>query len=333
MTQLCEPGQPTCDGSRATVCDETGLGYLPQGTDCQPQGERCQRGACVDTPNQCPNTVAMAGAAAAQVPLRADFIVAPASADITLDGSASTDDSRVARVRWTLVGSPRGVQIRETGNPLVATASGLSPYEEYLFQAVAIDNEQEESCQPETVRVHTVGAETLVFHLLWDNELDPDPFDERGSDVDIHLLKARRGTWFDRETDCHWGAPAPEWEPERPRQILDDTNGRGPEIIVLDNPEPCNWYALAVHYFETEGFGSALAHLHIFRQGRLVLATTDHPLADRGAWWEPAIIHWESGRTFAIDRTFPAPRNGSRPVFSEEALASELCGIPGDLDD
>jgi formylglycine-generating enzyme required for sulfatase activity len=44
-TGVCAPGQPACDGNRATTCNSVGGGYESGGTTCQ-ASETCDAGAC-----------------------------------------------------------------------------------------------------------------------------------------------------------------------------------------------------------------------------------------------------------------------------------------------
>jgi hypothetical protein len=44
--QKCVPDQPACDGSVATTCDSTGLGYIGDAEDCSTDGDVCVAGAC-----------------------------------------------------------------------------------------------------------------------------------------------------------------------------------------------------------------------------------------------------------------------------------------------
>ena len=44
----CFPGQATCDGDVATICDADGAGPKPGGTDCTEDGRICEQGECVD---------------------------------------------------------------------------------------------------------------------------------------------------------------------------------------------------------------------------------------------------------------------------------------------
>jgi hypothetical protein len=48
LPEVCTPGDPICNGSIATLCDETGAGYEPGGTDCTDSDQACDDGACAD---------------------------------------------------------------------------------------------------------------------------------------------------------------------------------------------------------------------------------------------------------------------------------------------
>lgn len=46
LPEVCTPGDPICNGTIATTCDETGAGYEPGGTDCAESDQACHSGAC-----------------------------------------------------------------------------------------------------------------------------------------------------------------------------------------------------------------------------------------------------------------------------------------------
>jgi hypothetical protein len=328
---VCTPGEEGCDGARVAACNDAGTGYLPGGQDCAALGLRCADAECVEGENECPVTLARAGSSEANVPLRGRVVVVPASAALELDGTESTDDDNVVRVQWRRVDGPGGITLAADLDPRRAIVTQLRPMERYLFEGVAIDSTGLEACEPDFVEVHTVGDEQLIFHLLWDSD-DPNPEDMTGDDVDLHLLKARTGLWFEQPFDCHWANQHPDWAPEAPDQVIDDVNGQGPEIIVLDNPSPCEWYALGIHYWRAN-FGTATAHVNVFNGGQLAWSQWDHVLGGTGAWWEAMVVQWPTGQTFTTGRDFEQPRRADRPHFSAEALDSDLCGIPEDLDE
>jgi len=46
LIEVCTPGDPVCNDTIATLCDDTGAGYEPDGTDCADTGEGCYQGSC-----------------------------------------------------------------------------------------------------------------------------------------------------------------------------------------------------------------------------------------------------------------------------------------------
>lgn len=48
LPEVCTPGDPICNGTIATTCDESGAGYEPGGTDCSDTDQACHQGACAD---------------------------------------------------------------------------------------------------------------------------------------------------------------------------------------------------------------------------------------------------------------------------------------------
>lgn len=46
LAEVCTPGEPVCNGTIATTCDETGAGYEPDGIDCATDDKGCFEGTC-----------------------------------------------------------------------------------------------------------------------------------------------------------------------------------------------------------------------------------------------------------------------------------------------
>lgn len=81
----------------------------------------------------------------------------------------------------------------------------------------------------------------VVIELTWHNPDDPDESDDVGADVDLHLVKMGPGKWFDTVWDIYFrnpnnrNEPGDLWGEEDPRLSLDDSNGAGPERIVMES--------------------------------------------------------------------------------------------------
>ena len=106
--------------------------------------------------------------------------------------------------------------------------------------------------------------------MTWNTPNDPNQFDEGvevGADLDLHLAHPLAAVaagpdvdgdgapdmWFQQPFDCFWFNPVPDWGPMGPEgdpsMDVDDTDGAGPEIISLTEPEDGLAYSIAVHYW------------------------------------------------------------------------------------
>jgi hypothetical protein len=137
---------------------------------------------------------------------------------------------------------------------------------------------------------------------------------------DLHFAHPRAQGWgaLAHPYDCFSGTPLPDWGTldegsDDPNLRLDDTNGRGPEVITLERPEDTGplggSYGIGVHYYRSRGplgevdFGPSVATVKIYEQERL-LGTFQRLLNSASEFWEPARIHWDrdGARIEEVDR-------------------------------
>lgn len=114
--------------------------------------------------------------------------------------------------------------------------------------------------------------------LVWETEGDENPFDELGSDVDLHFLH-ETGTWGESPGDCYWNNQSPDWGEigealDDPNLDIDDTDGWGPENINLEWLEDGVVYRIGVHYKDDGGFGPSAATIRLFFSGEERYAST-----------------------------------------------------------
>lgn len=326
---VCEPGQALCAGARATTCAEDGSGGLPGGEDCAAQGMRCREGACIGGDNLCPVTIARGGAQG--VPLRQRDVVIEASQTLILDGTASLDDDSVSRVAWVQVEGPPGATLAPDTDPRRSLVTGLHPLERYVFEATAYDSARVPACEPARLEVYTVDSDAWVFHVLWHNPADPDEQDNEGADVDAHLLQASDGFWFEQPQDLHFNNAEVTWDGATSALVLDDTNGRGPEVIRLSQAADCQWYVLGLHLFRQQ-LGDSFVTVDVFRDGALVWSQVDLVMDLTDQWVTALAVHGGSGELFPILEDQPSAPREQRPLLSQEAAESGLCGFPEDVE-
>ncbi len=108
----------------------------------------------------------------------------------------------------------------------------------------------------------------LTIKLFWDAD---------NSDVDSHLIMPG-GTYFDCDSDCHFGNPAPDWGVQGdwlddPFLDVDDVDGYGPEHINISTPM-AGTYKYVVHYYDDTYEDSAAtdtnATVEVYEFGQLL---------------------------------------------------------------
>ncbi len=164
------------------------------------------------------------------------------------------------------------------------------------------DTEGTKSCVPWFRTVEVVPSEAIRVELTWDNEANLDLHFAHGkySVMPDHDGDGEPDPWFDPTFDCFWFNANPNWgafdpnEDDDPKLHADDTDGHGPEIVTLADPEVDTPYRVGVHYRTDPGVGPALASIRVFVYGALVAEHTDVELVERDMW-DVLTIHWPSG--------------------------------------
>ncbi|MGM0576099.1 MAG: choice-of-anchor D domain-containing protein [Myxococcota bacterium] len=169
---------------------------------------------------------------------------------------------------------------------------------------VSLSGEGEQGPLPDAIHVE----------LTWDTPGDPDQTDHgpmAGSDLNLHFAHpSATGVdidsddvpdgWFDDTFDCFWFNNSPEWgsddenADDDPSLDHDDTDGLGPENIVLPVPEDGLTYRVGVHYWNDHGYGPSNATVRVYIYSSLVFELEDVELVNHD-FWEVATIDWPSG--------------------------------------
>ncbi|MFB6373528.1 MAG: hypothetical protein ABEN55_10530, partial [Bradymonadaceae bacterium] len=193
------------------------------------------------------------------------------------------------------------------------------------------DNDGFSSCEEAVAQITAIPNEKIHVELTWTNPEDPDENDDNGSDVDVHMVKMGPGKWFQSPYDIYFRNPnnggdggSGIWNPENPSLDIDDTEGRGPENIQMDDPANCQWYAVGVHYYEQK-FGTAYATIRIYVNEKLVFEKLNQPLQNTGEFWDVARIHWSSGRVYGVDELYTIAPSGQEPAVTNSMKSSDLC--------
>ncbi len=214
------------------------------------------------------------------------------------EDSFAADGGPIEAYEWTLVETPSDTLV-ELGlpadgpiNELYLELSGT-----YVVELHVWDQQGTRSCEPARMTVEAVSNDAIHLQLVWDTPTDPNPFNNSGTDLDLHFLH-QNGSWNSAPWDCHWLNMNPVWgdannDDMNPRLDIDKVDGWGPENINLLIPEDGVRYSVGVHYFSDHGYGPSYATVRIFLNGELEFELADRHIEDR-EFWHVADIDWPS---------------------------------------
>lgn len=212
----------------------------------------------------------------------------------------STDPSNptlITAYQWEIISYPEGVmasafdpQGADTGLfDFYMPASGT-----YEVRLTVTDTEGQQSLEtPQSnVVISALTNGSLVVQLTWDNT---------SNDQDLHMTLASVSDLVCHDVyDVHWRAREPVWFEEaaagvgpNPRLEVDDTNGLGPEMIVIDTPA-AGTYRLYVHYWGDFAVGTVAPtteSVRIFIDD-VQQAEFQRVLSTEKAIWQVADITW-----------------------------------------
>lgn len=281
--------------------------------------------------NECPTAVARGSVQGVAAPPMEQVEAKPLDT-LILDGSDSNDaDGAVVDWVWETTRRPEGSvaelePVEGEPNDPARRQFFLDLAGTYEFSMTAIDDGGANSCNTARVVVVVTPTEKIHIQLVWNNPEDPDQTDLTGADIDLHLLKMPIGRWFEQPYDNYFQNREPFWNAEHPSLDIDDTNGAGPENINMDDPTPCTWYAVGVHYWRQQ-FGTAYVTIRIFKEGGLAFEYPNKPLRTTNEWWDVARIHWPTGTVFIVDESIPTAPRGMPASITDEMNESGLCGL------
>jgi hypothetical protein len=161
---------------------------------------------------------------------------APAGSTVTLTATSSTP----AAYLWEVV-SPPGALYTLGGAAALSTTFTSVIVGTYTLRFTATDAMgRAASCMTSV----TMQGHGLRVEMTWDTD---------GNDVDLHVHNSAATMWFDAVNDCYFRNRRPEWDAvgpvDNPALDTDDTNGRGPENIRVDEPPTTQTYSVGVHYW------------------------------------------------------------------------------------
>ena len=188
----------------------------------------------------------------------------------TLDGSASVDVDGVTTTGlsyfWTFAsvpggGSGGGASIVDINDKTKPVANIWSDASKATFQAVLkgtysvrlmVKNKDNLTSNWADCDIEAIPNDELIVKMIWDN---------KDSDMDLHLVPPG-GAYGDPKTDCYfyncspqYTGPRPDWgvigeTKDDPALDVDNTTGRGPETIYVNQPAN-GIYKVIVHAYDT----------------------------------------------------------------------------------
>jgi hypothetical protein len=193
----------------------------------------------------------------------------------------------------------------------------------------ATDSEDETGS--DTVTVHAdIPACAIRVELTW-NTAD--------TDLDSHLIAP--GFSFNNDYgDCYYLNPNPDWDDTGgpsagdPSLDVDDTDGYGPEHIVLCAPPFNGRYSYKVYYYSDHGNGPSTATVKVYINDGVAPAFEDSMTLSTGQVWDCACIDWPSGNVYAGSCPEPTPTPTPTPMQTLTVTANGCCdirvtGLPG----
>jgi len=294
--QVCEPDSVTCDaiGHAIATCDSCGATTTI--TPCQ-DGQICLEGACVDGTGGCPTAVITV--------TEGDEVLPQTVLHLSARNSTSSTGA-VTRWLWTIDQPQGSASIFFPGAQDQDITFEANNVGEYRFTLNVWDAVGTEACSPATYLVVVTSDEAIRVELLWDtpgdsNQTDTgfDRFGEStGSDMDLHFLHPNASNQYFHDTyDSNWRNNNPDWGGSgplnNPKFTRDDTDGAGPETLLLDSPEFGATYRVGAHYWDDRIYGPSKTTIRVYIYGQLREQWANVNLVESDLW-DSMTIGWPS---------------------------------------
>lgn len=286
--------------------------------------------------NQCPEAVAQARLSSSSAWSKT-LDLAPLDT-ITLDGSLSSDKETEAKdleYIWSLKSWPKD------STSSIAAAKDKATFfldlaGKYEICLSVKDSAGLPSCNTDCVTVTATPRETIHVQLVWSTPADNAIGDTYGADLDLHFLTLPDGKWGDKGvavlqngTDIYFSNKYAVWHVdnfgnEEPSLDIDDKDGEGPENINLNNPAPCRWYAIGVHYFQDKALGPSYATVRSYINGKMRFEKAKISLKQTGVFKQVAWLFWDgvTGYFYDSDLAYDDDNawKGMTPVIPQSVL-------------
>ena len=148
-------------------------------------------------------------------------------------------------------------------------------------------------------------------------------WDSNDTDVDSHLIRPG-GSFFDCESDCHFGNPSPDWGikgdwKDDPFLDVDDVDGFGPEYINISEPM-VGTYKYVVHYYDDTHEGSssspANATVEVWTYGQKVGTFGPVHLDQTNRNWDVFTVDWPDPTPKVLGATYMITSSQVKACFN-----------------
>lgn len=268
---------------------------------------------------------------------------------ITLDASRSTpavgSGGGLVRYEWSVTQRPEGStsSLVERFNTSSRPGDGgvlddpetpqtrlfIDVAGEYVISLIVVNEQGLEApsvaCPQPAAEVHINASpgDGLLVELTWHTPGDVNETDSDGTDLDLHLLHPNATSWangmseVDNTYDCYYANTRPDWgaagPANNPSLDIDDTNGAGPEVISIADPEVIGTggYRVGVHYYSSgdalygDDYGPSDATVRLYQSGILAYEMTRR-LSAAGQLWDVLEVTWDgsAGQVNAVDQVY-----------------------------
>ena len=287
--------------------------------------------------NQCPEAVAQAKLSSAST-WEKTLDLAPLDT-VTLDGSLSSDkettDASELKYFWSIKTAPKDSTsaIASSGEKASFFLDLAGKYEICL---TVEDSAGMKSCNTDCVTITATPRETIHIQLVWHTPNDKTIGDSDGTDLDLHFMTLPDGKWGDtgiavltNGTDIYFKNQYAVWHVdnfgnEEPSLDIDDFDGEGPENINLNNPAPCRWYAIGVHYYLDNAFGPSYATIRTYINGKMRFEKANISLKQTGVFKQVAWLFWDGTNGYCHESDLAYDNDeawiGMTPVIPDDVL-------------
>lgn len=182
------------------------------------------------------------------------------------------DADTLTNHQWSVTAQPMGSTTRlSPDNMAAAPTLFLDSLGVYTVEVTAENAEGLPTCDPAVVTINVTIDATIWVEITWDTPGDPDQTDNMGADIDLHFMHPN-GTWNTAPLDLHDGNPMVDWgatgPANDPQLVRSDSDGLGPEIVILNDPEMLN-YRTGAYGANPNGFGVSDVTMRVYLNGNL----------------------------------------------------------------